>query len=108
MKRLLFIVGTFALMMLSLGFLFKVMQYEGAGLLIIFGLTVFTLVLIAGAIRLRNLLFYSSSMTFVLLILAWAFKTLHLPGAELFYMAGNLVLTLVIIPLAGYWIYKHS
>jgi len=108
MKRLLFIVGTFALMMLSLGSLFKVMQYEGAGLLFIFGLVVFTLVLIAGAIRLRNLLFYTGSMTFFLLVLAWVFKNLHLPGAELFFMAGMLVLTLVIIPLAGLWIYRHS
>jgi len=108
MKRLLFIIGTFALMMLNLGYLFRIINYQGAGLLIIFGLSVFTLVFIAGAIRLRNLLFYTGSMTFVLLDLAWVFRILHLPGAELFFMAGMLVLTLVIIPLAGFWIYKHS
>jgi hypothetical protein len=108
MKRLIFIVGTFALMILSLGFLFMVVQYEGASLLVLSGLIVFTLVLIAGAIRLRNLLLYTSSMTFSLLVLAWVFNILQLPGAELFYMAGMLVLTLVIIPLTGLWIYRHS
>jgi len=108
MKRLLFIVGTFALMMLSLGFLFKVMMYEGAGLLVLFGLVAFALVLVIAAIQLRNLLFYSSSLTMALLLLAWVFKKLELPGADLFYMAGMLVLSLVIIPLLGFWIYKHS
>jgi hypothetical protein len=108
MKKLLFIFATFALMMLSLGFLFRVMQYEGANMLVAFGLVVFTLILIIGAIRLRNLLFYSGSIAFVLLILAMIFKTLHLPGADLFYIGGNLVLSLVLIPIAGFWIYKHS
>lgn len=108
MKRLLFIVGTFALMMLSLGFLFRVMMYEGAGLLVFFGLAVLTLTLIVGAIRERNLLFYSSSLTMALLLLALLFKKLELPGSDLFYMSGMLVLTLVIIPLLGFWIYKHS
>ena len=108
MKRLLFIVGTFALMMLSLGFLFNVMKYDGAGLLVLFGLVVFTLTLVVGAIKERNLLFYSSSLTMALLLLAWVFKKLELPGSDLFYMSGMLVLTLVIIPLFGFWIYKHS
>ena len=108
MKRLLFIVGTFALMMLSLGFLFKVMMYEGSGLLVFFGLVVFTLILVVGAIKQRTLLFYTSSLTMTLLLLAWVFKKLELPGADLFYMSGILVLTLVIIPLVGFWIYKHS
>jgi len=108
MKKLLFIFGTFALMMLSLGWLFRVMQYEGANLLVAFGLVAFTLILIVGAIRLRNLLFYSGSMAFVLLILAWIFKFLHLVGADLLYMAGMLVMSLVLIPTAGFWIYKHS
>lgn len=108
MKRLLFIVGTFALMLLSLGFLFNVMEYEGAGLLVLLGLTVFTLVLVIGAIQLKNLLFYTSSLTMALLLLAWVFKNLNLPGADLFYMAGMLVLSLVIIPLLGFWIFKHS
>ena len=108
MKRVLFIIGTFAMMILNLGYLFRMLQYEGSSLLILFGLAVFTLVLIAGAIQLRNLLFYVGSMTFVLLDLAWVFKALHLPGAKLFYLAGMLVLILVIIPLTGFWIYKHA
>jgi hypothetical protein len=108
MKRVLFIIGTFAVMILNLGYLLRMLQYEGSSLLILFGLGVFTLVLMAGAIRLRNLLFYIGSMTFVLLDLAWVFKALHLPGATLFYLAGMLVLILVIIPLTGFWIYKHA
>lgn len=108
MKKLLFILGTFALMMLSLGFLFRVMQYQGADLLVAFGLVVFTMVLIIGAIRLRNLLFYTGSMSYMFLILAWVFKALHLPGADLLYMAGMLIMSLVLIPLAGFWVYKHS
>jgi hypothetical protein len=108
MKKLLFIVGTFALMILSLGFLFKVMQYSGANILVAFGLVMFTLVLVIAAIKLKTLLFYSGSMSYVFLILALMFKMLNLPGAELFYMAGMLVLSLVTIPLAGFWLYKHS
>ena len=108
MKKLLFVIGTFSLMILSLGFLFRVMKYDGADLLVASGLIVFTLVLIVGAIKLRNLLFYSGSVSYVFLILAWLFKTLSLPGADLFYMSGMLVLSLVVIPLGCFWIYKHS
>lgn len=108
MKRLLFIIGTFALMLLCVGFLLNIMQYKGAGLLIIFGLIAITLVVIVGAIRLKNLLFYSASITLVLLSLAWIFSSLNLPGFDLFFMAGMLVLALVIIPLMGFWLYKHS
>ena len=108
MKRLLFIVGTFSLMMLSLGFLFKVMMYEGAGFLVLFGLVIFTLVLVIGAIQQKTLLFYTSSLTMALLLLAWVFSKLELSGSDLFYMAGMLVLSLVIIPLLAFWIFKHS
>ena len=108
MKRLLFIAGTFTLMMLSLGFLLKVMEYDGAGLLILLGLLGFTLTLIVGAIKEKTLLFYTSSLTMILLVLAWLFNGLELPGANLLYMSGMLVLTLILIPLAGFWIYKHS
>ncbi len=108
MKRVLFIAGTFTLMMLSLGFLLKVMEYDGAGLLVLFGLAGFTVVLVLGAIHGRNLLFYTSSLTMILLLLAWVFNGLALPGADLLYMSGMLVLTLVLIPLLGFWIYKHS
>ena len=108
MKKLLFIVGTFALMILSIGFLFKVMQYNGAEILVAIGLIFFTMVLVTAAIKLKTLLFYSGSMSYVFLILAWLFKMLSLPGADLFYMAGMLVLSLVTIPLAGFWLYKHS
>ena len=108
MKRLLFILGTFTLMMLSLGFLLKVMEYDGAGLLLLFGLAGITVVLFIGAIKNRSLLFYTSSLTMALLLLAYVFSRLDLPGADLLYMSGMLVLTLVIIPLIGFWIYKHS
>jgi hypothetical protein len=108
MKKLLFTVGTFALMILSIGFLFKVMQYNGADILVATGLIVFTLVLVIAAIKLRTLLFYSGSMSYAFLILAWLFKLLSLPGADLLYMAGMLVLSLVTIPLAGFWLYKHA
>ena len=108
MKRLLFFAGTFALMMLSLGFLLKVMEYDGAGLLILFGLVGFTLILIVGAIKQKTLMFYTSSLTMILLLLAWVFNGLELPGANLLYMSGMLVLTLILIPLVGFWIHKHS
>ena len=108
MKRLLFIGGTFALMMLSLGFLLKLMEYEGSGLLILFGLAGSTLTLVVGAIKQKTLLFYTSSLTMILLLLAWVFNGLQLPGANLLYMSGMLVLTLILIPLLGFWIYKHS
>jgi hypothetical protein len=108
MKRLLFIGGTFALMMLSLGFLLRLMEYEGSGLLILFGLAGFTLILIVGAVKQKNLLFYTSSLTMILLLLAWVFSGLELPGANLLFMSGMLVLTLILLPLMGFWIYKHS
>lgn len=108
MKKLLFIGGTFALMMLSLGFLLKVMEYEGAGILILFGLGGFTLILVVGALKQKTLLFYTSSLTMILLLLSWVFNGLELPGANLLYMSGMLVLTLILIPLMGFWIYKHS
>ncbi len=108
MKRLLFIGGTFALMMLSLGFLLRLMEYEGSGLLILFGLAGFTVILIVGAVKQKTLLFYTSSLTMILLLLAWVFSGLELPGANLLFMSGMLVLTLILLPLFGFWIYKHS
>jgi hypothetical protein len=108
MKRLLFIGGTFALMMLSLGFLLRLNEYEGSGLLILFGLAGFTVILVIGAVKQKTLLFYTSSLTMILLLLAWVFSGLELPGANLLFMSGMLVLTLILLPLFGFWIYKHS
>lgn len=108
MKRLFFVVGTFALMLLSLGYLFSYLQYKGAGLLVVLGLMIFFLTLVAGAYRFRNILFYSSSFGFLLLLFFWLFRIFHWPGDNLFLIGGILVLTLIVIPLFGYWIYKHS
>ena len=108
MKRILFVAGTSALMLLLLGYLFSFLHYKGSGLLVIFGLTLFFLVLVAGAIKFRNLLFYSSSLGFLLLLFSWLFRTFHWPGDSLFFIGGMLILALIVIPLFGYWIYKHS
>jgi hypothetical protein len=61
-----------------------------------------------GAVKQKNLLFYTSSLTMILLLLAWVFSGLELPGANLLFMSGMLVLTLILLPLMGFWIYKHS
>lgn len=108
MKKPLFIIATIAMMIYSLSFLFTTMQWEGDGLLRVFGLFSVTLVFIAGAFLMKNMLFYSGSLAFVLLNFSLLFKHLHLPGANYIYIAGMIALSLIFIPIAGIWVYKRA
>lgn len=108
MKKPLFILGTISMMIYSLSFLFTAMQWEGDGLLRGFGLFSVTLVFLGGAFLMRNMLFYSGALAFILLDLALLFKIMHLAGANFIYIAGMVTLSLIFIPFAGFWVYKRA
>jgi len=108
MKKPLFVIGTIAMMIYSLSFLFTAMQWEGDGLLRGFGLISITLVFLAGAFLMKNMLFYSGTLAFILLDFALLFKIMHLAGANFIYIAGMITLSLIFIPFAGLWVYKRA
>jgi len=108
MKKLLFIFGTLSLMLLSISYLASVMQWEGAGLLRIFGFVLLALVLIAGALKQKSLLMYTGSSALLFVLLSFGVKAIGIPGDQVLLTAGIMIFSILFLPMAGWWMYKHS
>ncbi len=108
MKKLLFTFGTLSLMLLSISYLATVLAWEGAGLLRLFGFFLLALVLISGALKQKSLLLYTGSIALLFVLLSFGFKALKLPGAEVLLTAGIMLFSIIFLPMAGWWMYKHS
>lgn len=108
MKKLLYIFGTLSLMLLSIGYLATVLNWEGARLLWIFGFILLALVLIAGALKQKSILMYTGSISLLFILISFGFKALKLPGVEVLLTAGVMIFSIIFLPMAGWWMYKHS
>jgi len=108
MKKLLFTFGTISLMLLSISYLASFLEWEGSGLLRVFGFILLALVLIAGALKQKSLLMYTGSIALLFILLAYGFKALNFPGVEVLLTAGIMLFSIIFLPMAGWWMYKHS
>jgi hypothetical protein len=108
MKKLLFIFGTISLMLLSISYLANVLQWEGAALLRVLGFILLALVLIAGALRQKSTLMYTGSISLLFVLLSFGVKAIGIPGDQVLLTAGIMIFSIIFLPMAGWWMYKHS
>jgi len=107
MNKLLIAIGTMALMLISLSFLPSAVQWEGIGIIRVFGTAIFTIVIIFGAWKERSLIMYSASFSLIFILLALGFKAIGLPGYNVLLTAGILIFSLIFLPIAAWWFYKR-
>ena len=108
MKKLLFISGTLSLMLLSLSYLTATMEWGGTGLLRTFGFLILALVLIAGALKRKSILMYTGSISLLFILMSMGLKATGLPGDDVLLSAGVMIFSIIFLPMAGWWMYKHS
>ncbi len=108
MKKWLFIFGTSSLMLISLSLLFKTIDWEGAGLLMVFGVLLLALVLIATAILTRLVISFIAAFSMIFILLSLGFRVVHLPGEQILLIIGAVLFSLVFLPMLGWMIYQQS
>lgn len=107
MNKLLIAIATISLMLISLSFLPSAVEWEGIGIIRVFGTAIFTIVIIYGAWKERSLIMYSASFSLIFILLALGFKSIGLPGHNVLLTAGILIFSLIFLPIAAWWFYKR-
>lgn len=118
MKRVIFSTGFLAAFLLSTGTMFKTMHWPGASALLFLSFaTLLLTTLLIGVHMIRFLKNKSASFWFrsisglsalFLISLGLVFKTFHMPGSNIIYGLGTIILNFVFLPVFFYHIYKHG
>lgn len=108
MKKILFIFGTFSLMLLSLSYLFAVLELKGSLTIRILGFIILALVLILGAVKMKSIIMYTGAISLAFVLLSLGFRWLDLSGYDILLSAGMLILSFLFLPMAAVWAYRHS
>ncbi len=118
MKRFIFSAGFLAAFLLSTGTMFKTMHWPGASILLFSAFATLLLTVIVTALHLARFLrnrsasFWFRSVTgltaIFLISLGFVFKTFHMPGANVMYGLGTIILNFVFLPVFFYHIYKYG
>lgn len=115
MKIVVYGVGMFASMAVSIGLTFKLLHWPGADELITYGFIAFTLLFIpliaiissvvTGFDKTKKFLGLAAS---VVTGLSVVFKLLHLQGADMLLLAGTFLFSVGYLPFLFYGMYKKS
>lgn len=118
MKKLIFLIGFIAVFCISAGFMFKTFHWPGGQIVTISG---FALLLITTVIIFFYLITFSKGLSssfwwrsisglIAVLFIATGIvmKAFHLPGSNILYGLGTIVLNLVFFPLFFYNLYKNG
>lgn len=118
MKRILFSTGFLSTFLLSFGFLFKLMHWPFANIILTCGYFMLLVTLVALALNTRyTLRALSTPMRIriitglfcgLLLAVGSLFKILHYPGASIMLVTGLALLNLVFLPMFFYQLYRKS
>lgn len=108
MKRSMMISGASSALLLFTGSVFKIMHWPGAGILLVLGITFFSLLFLPVLFLLKSrelsmvkdkaILGLGVSMG-ALLCMASLFKVMHWPGANVMWMIALMISSLVLLPL---------
>jgi hypothetical protein len=116
-KKSTHIVGFLGTFFVSLSFLFKLMHWPGANIILVLGIVLICLVFLPMVMinRLRDKEASLPKYVFVLALLgiifylaAMLFKTMHWPGASTMMIAGSVLLIFVAVPIYVFKIYKEQ
>lgn len=118
MKRVLFSTGFLSTFLLSFGFLFKLMHWPFASIILTCGLAVLFIALGALLVNMRyTLQSLSTPMRIrtitglvcgLLIVTGSLFKILHYPGASMLLVVGLVLLNMVFLPMFFYQLYRKS
>lgn len=108
LKKLLFLFGTIALMLLSLSYLAYALEWGSANLLRSLGFILLAIVMIAGAVKQKSFIMYTGSIALLFVLLSFLFKFIGIPGNEVLLTAGIMIFAFVFLPFAGMWMFRHS
>ena len=108
LKKLLFLFGTISLMLLSLSYLAFALEWGSANLLRSFGFLLLALVMIAGAVKQKFFIMYTGSIALLFVLLSFIFRFIGIPGDTVLLTAGIMIFAFVFLPMAGWWMYRHS
>lgn len=118
MKRLIFLSGFISAFLISTGIMFKTLHWTGANVLMVTGFAAMLLTAITTTMHLIKYMrnkpgtFWLRSAAGVaalfLISAGFIFKTFHMPGANIIYGLGTIILNLVFLPMFFYHTYKSS
>ncbi len=118
MKEVTYIIGLLSSIAMSLGFLFRLMQWPGGGSLSVWGTVGFGFLFLPLLVtqyikskrnntfseRIKMITGVISGLVFTLSVL---FKTLHLQGADLLLIAGVLLFAFAFLPVLFFSMYQR-
>lgn len=118
MKRLIFLSGFIAAFLISTGIMFKTMHWTGSNVLMVTGFAAMLLTAITTTMHLikymRNkpgtfwLRSSAGVATLFLVSAGFIFKTFHMPGANVMYGLGTIILNFLFLPMFFYHAYKSG
>jgi hypothetical protein len=108
LKKLLFVFGTLSLMLLTFSYLAFALGWGSAQLLRSLGFIMLAFVMVAGAVKQKSFIMYAGSIALLFVVFSFIFKAIGIPGVEVLLTAGIMIFTFVFLPMAGFWMYKHS
>jgi hypothetical protein len=109
MKNTMKIVGLASMIIITIGALFKIQHWPGAGVFLLLGFTLLGAVFVPTALwtlrkesklKINNGLATVSSLGSILFIFGVLFKLMHWPGAGIMLLVGFSILALVLLPTA--------
>jgi hypothetical protein len=108
MKKSMFISGAISASLITLGILFKFMHWPGAGVILVFGISLFSLIFLPllfttklkekKSLQDKSIL-GAGSIIAILISMAILFKIMHWPGANMMGVVSLLIMLIIYIPL---------
>jgi len=119
MKQVMYLIGFLSAISFSLGCTFKILDWLGAEELIIYGALAFTFLflpmLIVNHFKVKlksamseRLKLVTGFLSAIVICLAFAFKIMHLPGADQLLILGTLIFSFGFLPTLFFTMYKKS
>ena len=119
MKKVTYIIGLLSSIAVSLGFLFRLMQWPGGGVLSVwgtfgFGFLFLPLVVVRyfgskrSNIVIERLKMITGVVSGIIFTLSVLFKSLHLQGGDMLLIAGVLLFAFTFLPLFFFSLYRNA
>lgn len=108
MKKIMFVSGFVSASLLTIGILFKFMHWPGAGILLVLGIVLFSLLFLPLLFTIKakekqnlkdKIILGAGSFIAILISMAIMFKIMHWPGANMMGVVSLLTMVLLYIPL---------
>ncbi len=118
MKKLLFFTGFTSAFLISTGIMFKTLHWFPAPILLFLGFAMLLITMILTAIHATRFLrdqpssfwlrTFAGVTSLALIAIGFMFKTFHMPGANVIYGLGTILLNFLFLPLFFYQMYKNG